>query len=173
MGQFLGDLCADVCPVPSQNVVFRDANGDQSLKGSLVRCICCRIQSKSCALRPADEQNALLCSLLNPTRHLVEVRSNLLRAQHNRPGEALKIAARIEAIRVVTGLREFLCDRNRKSSATAVAGRKQDPAMLPGTFCGLEVNLLPVLADCYLIFARLWALGANGCPERQDDGADG
>jgi len=45
--------------------------------------------------------------------------------------------------------------------------------MLPGTFCGIQVNLLLVIPDCYLILARFWALGANCCPERQDDGADG
>jgi len=63
MGQFLGDLCADVCPVPSQNVVFRDANGDQSLKGSLVRCICCRISPSPA---PSDQARRAECAPVLP-----------------------------------------------------------------------------------------------------------
>jgi hypothetical protein len=93
-GSFFCDLRADIRPVPSQDVVFRRTDGDQTVKDRFVRRICCRSQAKTCDFRPPDEKKTVLPSVLDPPRHLVKVRSDLCRAQHYWPGEALEITAR-------------------------------------------------------------------------------
>src|SRR6185436_18721081 len=166
MRRLLGKPSTNVLPAPCQDVAFRNADGNDPVKQSLVLLSRRRREPQACAFRPAQKQNGFVILLLDPARDLIEVRGNLIRGHYRFARKALKIVQNIQAIGVISRFHQALRDCDSEAAATCIPRSKQDFVMMSCNCSLIQVNPLFLPADRKSILATLRALRKNAGVKR-------
>src|SRR5437867_3744041 len=123
--RFLSDPTDVVRDPPSENVLLRESQRDQSGERALRFRRCGSQQAKPSAFRPADERDPRNLSLSDPPGEFTKIIHNVGLTQDRLACEAFEIMFGIEAINVVPGSRHDLCNIDSVSMPSSVSRNEQ------------------------------------------------